>query len=49
MLSYNQRKYDLYRRKFKAIAINKGNDQSTFHALVAAHIIFCEPKCSVKN
>lgn len=39
-MSYDQRKYDPNRAKKKIIAINRGNNFSTFHALLAPHIVF---------
>ena len=38
-LPYKQKKDDPDRIKLKNVAINRGNDQSKFHALVALHIV----------
>lgn len=48
-MSYDIRKYDTNGINFKTIAINRGNDQSTFHTLVASHIVFCDPQYAVKD
>lgn len=39
-MPYDQRKHDPNRGKCKTIAIDRRNDQSTFYAPVAPHIVF---------